>query len=45
MLISKALIDGNVSHEEFILINNVPKEFDDIKEETKNSSSKSLNYI
>ena len=30
--ISKALIDLNVNHDEFILINNVLKEYDDIKE-------------
>ena len=33
VLISKALIDSNISHDEFVLINNVPKEFDDMKEE------------
>ena len=32
VLISKALIDSNISHDEFILINNVLKEYDDIKE-------------
>ena len=31
VLISKALIDPNISHDKFVLINNVPKEFDDIK--------------
>ena len=31
VLISKALIDSNISHDEFVLINNVPKEFDDRK--------------
>ena len=31
VLISKALIDSNISHNESVLINNVPKEFDDIK--------------
>ena len=34
-LISKALIDSNISHYEFVLINNKSKEFDDIKK-TKN---------
>ena len=34
-LISKALIDSNISHDEFVLINNVLKEFYDIKEEIK----------
>ena len=35
-LISKALIDSNISHDEFVLINNVLKEYDKIKEEIKN---------
>ena len=39
-LISKALIDSNVSHNEFVLINNVLKKFYDIKEEIKNSNDK-----
>ena len=40
VLVSKALIDPNISHEEFILINNVLKEFYDVKEEIKNSNNK-----
>ena len=35
VLISMALVDSNISHDEFVLINNVPKEFDDIKDEIK----------
>ena len=35
VLISKALIDSNISHDEFVLIN-VIKEYDDMKEEIKN---------
>ena len=35
MLISKALIDSNISHDEFVLINNVLKEYGDMKEEIK----------
>ena len=35
VLISKALIDSNISHDEFVLINNVLKEFYDMKEEIK----------
>ena len=38
VLISKALIDSNISHDEFILINNVLREFYDMKEEIKNSN-------
>ena len=40
VLISKALIDSNISHNEFVLINNVPKEFVDMKEEIKKSKLK-----
>ena len=40
VLIFKVLIDLNISHDEFVLINNVPEEFDDMKEETKNSDDK-----
>ena len=45
MLISKALIDLNISHNEFVLINNVPKELDDMKEKKLKMTNKSLNYI
>ena len=36
VLISKVLIDSNISHEIFFLINNVPKWYDNIKEEIIN---------
>ena len=36
LLISKALIDSNISHDTFVLINNVLKEHENIKEEIKN---------
>ena len=36
VLISKALIDSNISHDELVLINNVLKECNDIKQELKN---------
>ena len=39
ILISKALIDSNISHDEFVLINNVLKEFYDTKEEINNSNN------
>ena len=32
VVISKAVIDSNISHYEFVLINNVLKEYDNIKE-------------
>ena len=38
--ISKALIDSNISHDETVSVNNVLKEFYDIKEEVKNSNKK-----
>ena len=40
VLISKALIDSNISHGEFVLINNVLKEFYYVKEEIRNSKDK-----
>ena len=40
VLISKALINSNISHNEFVLINNVLKEFYDMKEEIKISNNK-----
>ena len=36
VLISKALIVSNISHDGFVLINNVPKEFHYIKKEIRN---------
>ena len=36
VLISKALIDSNISHGELVLINNVLKEYDDMKEKVEN---------
>ena len=36
VLISKSLIDSNISHDEFVLINNVQEEYGDIKEEITN---------
>ena len=37
-LILKALIDSNISHDQFVLINNVLKEYDDMKEEIRNKT-------
>ena len=39
VLISKALIDSVISHDEFVLINNAIKEYDEMKGETKNLKS------
>ena len=36
VLISKVLIDLNISHDKFVLINNLLKEYDDINEKIKN---------
>ena len=36
VFISKTSIDSNISHDEFLLINNVWKEYDYMKEEIKN---------
>ena len=35
VLISKALIDSRISHDELVLINNVLKEYDEITEEKR----------
>ena len=40
VLISKALIDSNISHDEFVLINNVLKKFYVMKKEIKNFNEK-----
>ena len=53
LLISKALIDSVISYDEFVLIYNVLKEYNEMKDETKkdikhkdlSSSSKILVYL
>ena len=40
VLISKVLIDSNISPDRLVLINNVLKEFYDTKEEIKNYNNK-----
>ena len=40
MLIPKILIDSNIMHDGFVLINIVPKELDDIKAKIKNYDDK-----
>ena len=40
VLISKSLIDSNISHDEFVLIINILKEYEEMKEEIKNSNDK-----
>ena len=39
VLISKSLIDSVISHDEFVLINNVLKEYNKVNKEIKNSKS------
>ena len=36
ILISKALVDSDINQDEFILLNNVLKEYHNMKEEIKN---------
>ena len=40
VLIFKDLIDSNISHYEFVLMNDVLKEIYDVKEEIENSNDK-----
>ena len=40
VLISKGLINSNISHDESESANNVLQEYDDMKEEIKNSNDK-----
>ena len=40
VLIPKVLIDSNITHDGFVLINIVPKELDDIKAKMKNYDEK-----
>ena len=40
VLISKTLTESNISHDEFVLINNVLKEYDNMKEKRKNSNDR-----
>ena len=35
VIISKAIIDSNINHDEFVLIYNMREEYDDMKEEIK----------
>ena len=43
--ISKVLIDSSISHNEFVSVNNVLKECDDMKEEIKNPNNKYICLI
>ena len=39
VLISKTLIDSNIGHDEFVSINNVLNEYEDMKKEIKISNN------
>ena len=39
VLISKALIDSYISHDEFVSVNNVLREYNELKNEIKNSET------
>ena len=43
VLISKALVDSYISHDEFILPNNMLREYDGIKEEIKSLKTLAAN--
>ena len=43
--VSKTLIDWYISHDEFGLVNNVLKEYDDVKEEIKNLKISTVHQI
>ena len=45
VVLSKALIDTNISQDEFALINNLLKEYNDMKEEIKNYNDKQKNFM
>ena len=40
VLNSKALINSSINHDEFVLVNIVLKEYDDLKEEIKNPNNR-----
>ena len=39
VLISKAFVDSYISHDEFVSVNNVLREYDEMEEEIKNSET------
>ena len=43
VLIFKALINSHTNHKEFVSVNSVVKEFDDIKEESKILKTSTIN--
>ena len=45
ILISMALIDSNVTHDEFVLINNMLRQYDNIKNKKINDLNSSLKFL
>ena len=45
VFISQALIDSNINHNKFVLINHVLQEYNEMKEEIKNPNNTKLNFI
>ena len=45
VVLSKALMDPNLSHDECVLINNLLKEYNDTKGEIKNYNDKQKNFM
>ena len=43
VLISKALTDSYISHDEFVSVNDALREYDDMKEEIKNLKTSTIN--
>ena len=45
VLISRTLIDLNISHDEYVLMSNALKEYDNMKEEIKNLKATIVHQI
>ena len=45
ILISMALIDSNVTHDEFVLINNMLRQYDNMKNKKINDLNSSLKFL
>ena len=45
VLISKALTDSYISHNEFISVNDVLREYDDMRKENKNLNTSAISHL
>ena len=45
VLIVKALIDSYIRHHEFVLVNNILREYDDMKVENRNPKASTVHQI